>query len=231
VTRIEQLGSGAVYCNLIDAMFPGRVAMQRVSWHARNEWEFIGNYKILQQAFAKCKIQKHIDIEKLSKCKYQDNLEFIQWLKRYFDLHNKNELANYDPAAARKNVQVDLSFVEIRNPLKREKEAAKEDSSKNIRKSKSPYDNVKPKINNRSLTLGKPQRESQYFLEKLSKIKEILKNGKKEGDKLNRIQEIMEEIDEDLPAKNESELAEAKMEKAESKKIIEPPKKERKPKP
>jgi RP/EB family microtubule-associated protein len=219
VTRIEQLGSGAVYCNLIDAMFPGRVAMQRVNWHARNEWEFIGNYKILQQAFAKCKIQKHIDIEKLSKCKYQDNLEFIQWLKRYFDLHNKNPLAHYDPADARKNAQVDLSFVDIRNPLKREPAREKE-SSKNIRKSRSPYDNVKSKVNNRSLTLGKPARESQYFQEKLSKIKEVLRNGKKESDKLNRIQEIMEEIEEDLPLPNDSQLGEPKMEKAESKTVI-----------
>lgn len=38
VTKIEQLGTGAVYCNLIDAMFPGKVAMQRVNWRARNEW-------------------------------------------------------------------------------------------------------------------------------------------------------------------------------------------------
>ncbi len=50
---------------------------------------------------------------------------------------------------------------------------------------------MKPKINNRSLTLGKHQKESQYFLDKLSKIKEILKNGKKEGDKINKIQQIM----------------------------------------
>lgn len=71
-------------------MFPGKVAMQRINWGAKNEWEFINNYKILQQAFLKCKIQKHIDIEKLSKSKYQDNLEFIQWMKRYYDLFNKN---------------------------------------------------------------------------------------------------------------------------------------------
>lgn len=59
---------------------------------------------------------------------------------------------------------------------------------KNLRKSKSPYDNVKPKINNRSVTLGKPKRENQYFLDKLSKIRDILKQGKKQGDKLNKIQ-------------------------------------------
>ena len=111
ITKIEQLGTGAAYCNLIDAMFPGKVAMQRVNWKARNEWEFINNYKILQQAFAKCKIQKYIDIEKLSKCRYQDNLEFIQWLKRYFDLHNKNDLATYDAPASRKEAEIDFSFV------------------------------------------------------------------------------------------------------------------------
>jgi hypothetical protein len=62
IVKIEQLGTGAVYCNIIDAMYPGKVALQRVNWRAKNEWEFINNYKILQQAFAKCKIQKYIDI-------------------------------------------------------------------------------------------------------------------------------------------------------------------------
>ncbi len=111
LTHIEQLGTGAVYCQLIDVMFPGRVAMGRVNWRARNEWEFITNYKILQQAFAKCKIQKYIDIEKLSKGRYQDNLEFIQWLKRYSDLNNRTDLTTYDPLAARKHAEVDFSFI------------------------------------------------------------------------------------------------------------------------
>ena len=38
VTRIEELGTGAVYCQLVDAMYPGKVAMARVNWRARNEW-------------------------------------------------------------------------------------------------------------------------------------------------------------------------------------------------
>ena len=92
-------------------MFPGKVPMARINWKAKNEWEFINNYKVLQQSFAKCKIQKHIDIEKLSKSKYQDNLEFIQWMKRYYDLYNKNEPGSYDAKGARKNAQVDFSFV------------------------------------------------------------------------------------------------------------------------
>ena len=45
-------------------------------------------------------------------------MEFIQWLKRYFDLFNKNNDTSYDPKAARKNSAVDFSFVEFRNPKK-----------------------------------------------------------------------------------------------------------------
>ena len=77
-------------------MNTGKVAMQRVNFKAVNEWQFINNLKILQQGFSKCKILKYIDIEKLSKCKYQDNLEFIQWMKRYFELYNKTDVNSYD---------------------------------------------------------------------------------------------------------------------------------------
>lgn len=97
LTKIQQLGTGAVYCQILDVMYPGKIAMQRVNFAATNEWQFINNLKILQLAFSKCKILKHIDIEKLSKSKYQDNLEFIQWMKRYFDLHNKTDMSTYDP--------------------------------------------------------------------------------------------------------------------------------------
>lgn len=31
--------------------------------------------------------KQHIDVAKLAKGKYQDNLEFLQWIKRYYDLH------------------------------------------------------------------------------------------------------------------------------------------------
>jgi hypothetical protein len=30
-----------------------------------------------------------IQIDKIAKCKYQDNLETIQWFKRYIDMHVK----------------------------------------------------------------------------------------------------------------------------------------------
>jgi RP/EB family microtubule-associated protein len=101
LSKIEQLGTGAVYCQIFDTMFPGKIKINRVSWKARNEWEFIQNFKILQQAFEKCNIKKYIEIEKLSKSKYQDNLEFMQWFKRFYDLNGGNRQENYDPKSRR----------------------------------------------------------------------------------------------------------------------------------
>jgi RP/EB family microtubule-associated protein len=43
-------------------MHPGKIPMQRVNFKANNEWQFISNFKILQQGFAKCKILKYIDV-------------------------------------------------------------------------------------------------------------------------------------------------------------------------
>jgi hypothetical protein len=40
-------------------------------------------------------------------------------MKRFYDLFNKNVDVPYNAKAARKQVQVDLSFVEYRYPIKR----------------------------------------------------------------------------------------------------------------
>lgn len=52
--------------------------------------------KILQNAFDKIGIKRHVEVEKLAKAKYQDNLEFIQWMKRYYDLNCGERGNNYD---------------------------------------------------------------------------------------------------------------------------------------
>lgn len=75
--------------------------MSRVNWAARSDYEFIQNYKLLQAAFAKHKIQRYVDVDKLIKAKYQDNLEFCQWLKAFHDQSGVDRGDEYDPNAAR----------------------------------------------------------------------------------------------------------------------------------
>eukprot|EP00826_Nyctotherus_ovalis_P015830 TRINITY_DN14533_c0_g1_i6.p2 TRINITY_DN14533_c0_g1~~TRINITY_DN14533_c0_g1_i6.p2 ORF type:complete len:248 (+),score=93.88 TRINITY_DN14533_c0_g1_i6:1105-1848(+) len=102
LTKIEQTCTGAVACQIMDVISPGCIAMKKVNWEANKEYEYIANYKLLQQAFLKLGLKKEIEVEKLIKGKYQDNLEFMQWLKRYYDIRS-NGTASYNPVTRRKS--------------------------------------------------------------------------------------------------------------------------------
>jgi len=86
-TKVEQACTGAAYCQIMDAIYPGKVPVSKINFGAKHEYEWVANFKILQNAFDKLAIDKYIDVAKLVKGRYQDNLEFLQWIKRYFDLN------------------------------------------------------------------------------------------------------------------------------------------------
>jgi len=84
ITKIELLGNGAVYCQIMDSIY-GDIPMTRVKFNARMEYEYVNNFKILQASFDRHKVDKSVPVTRLVKCKMQDNLEFTQWLKRFWD--------------------------------------------------------------------------------------------------------------------------------------------------
>ena len=85
ITKIEELASGAMYCQIFDECMPGKLQMSKVNWNAKQEYEYISNFKILQQGFTNSGLKKNIEVEKLVKGKCQDNLEMLQWMKKFFD--------------------------------------------------------------------------------------------------------------------------------------------------
>ncbi|KAG5192266.1 putative microtubule associated protein EB1 [Tribonema minus] len=99
LSKIEETASGCVALQLMDACYPGQVSIQKLNWSARNDYEFIQNYKLLQTAFDKFHVDKHIPVDKIVRAKYQDNLEFMQWFKRYVEI--TGPAPGYDPVAAR----------------------------------------------------------------------------------------------------------------------------------
>uniref|UniRef100_A0A672KSY5 Microtubule-associated protein, RP/EB family, member 3a n=1 Tax=Sinocyclocheilus grahami TaxID=75366 RepID=A0A672KSY5_SINGR len=57
-TKIEQLCSGATYCQFMDMLFPGCILLKKVKFQAKLETEFIHNFKVLQAAFKRMNIDK-----------------------------------------------------------------------------------------------------------------------------------------------------------------------------
>lgn len=77
-TKVEQCGTGGAYCQILDSVygtlgisvevrclrriltprFSGDVPMTRVKMNAKHEYEFIANFKVLQNAFKAHKVEK-----------------------------------------------------------------------------------------------------------------------------------------------------------------------------
>jgi hypothetical protein len=86
LSKVEDTANGAIACQLLDIMYPGKVPMNKVNWSAKQSFEFVGNYKILQTCFQKLNIERNIDVDRLITGKYMDNLEFMQWFKRFYEM-------------------------------------------------------------------------------------------------------------------------------------------------
>ncbi|RYP02145.1 hypothetical protein DL764_005940 [Monosporascus ibericus] len=86
VQKVEQCGTGVPLCVVFDSIF-GDLRLDRVKINANAEYQYMNNFKELQNCFNKYGIDKPIPVQALIKCKMQDNLEFLQWAKRFWDQH------------------------------------------------------------------------------------------------------------------------------------------------
>ena len=91
LTTLEEMGTGAVFCQLLDACHPGTVKLNKVNWKANSETDYISNFKIFQQGLLTNDINKPIDINRLSKGKQYDLNELLQWIYGYY-LNSKDDL-------------------------------------------------------------------------------------------------------------------------------------------
>ena len=106
ITSFEELQTGAIFCQLLDACHPGSVNLHRVKWKANSETDYINNFILFQQGLKENNIEKPIDINLLSKGKQNALNELLQWMYGYY-LNSPN---NYFYDAFNKRGKQDFIF-------------------------------------------------------------------------------------------------------------------------
>ncbi|CCU80373.1 microtuble-associated protein EB1 [Blumeria hordei DH14] len=101
ITKVEQCGTGAALCQVFDSIYLD-IPMSRVKFNVNTEYAYLQNFKVLQSkflsylfnykaltslldCFTRHGIDRPVNVEQLIKCKMQDNLEFLQWTKKFWD--------------------------------------------------------------------------------------------------------------------------------------------------
>ncbi|VDK49080.1 unnamed protein product [Anisakis simplex] len=97
--KIEDMHTGAAYCQFTDFLFPGSIQLRRVKWNSNLELDWLSNWKLLQTSWKTLGVDKIVPVERLIKGKFQDNFEFLQWFKKFFDANFDGH--EYNPLDAR----------------------------------------------------------------------------------------------------------------------------------
>lgn len=91
--------AGVAYCQILEIIFPNCINLKRIKMSAKLEHECFHNMKLFQSGLTRLKLDKTVPIERLIKGRFQDNFEFLQWLKKCFDskapeVENRKKAAN-----------------------------------------------------------------------------------------------------------------------------------------
>jgi len=81
--KVENCADGIGYCQILDALHPGIVQLSKLNFSARSEGDFSRNLKVLDDALVKLSLEKLQAVDKLAKAKFQENIQFLQWLYTY----------------------------------------------------------------------------------------------------------------------------------------------------
>lgn len=202
VGKIEELASGAHYCLIFDECMPGKLQMSKVNWNAKQEYEFISNFKVLQQGLTKSGIKKNIEVEKLVKGKCQDNLEMLQWMKRFFDTNFNGVVRERRVPTPTQRSRVLGERNSIEKPRTRDKSTVEKTKSTEKKTLKSVSPISKPvqndtfiervKVDTSKIAMDAVQKERDFYFEKLREIEmQVQEYPDRDHDLVKKIQAII----------------------------------------
>ncbi|KAJ3319153.1 hypothetical protein HDV06_006656 [Boothiomyces sp. JEL0866] len=211
-----------------------KVPLSKVKFNAKHEWEYVANFKVLQAVFDKHKIDNAIPVERLIKCKFQDNLEFLQWIKKFWDQYYPG--GSYDSkatsgikkktASTAKPFQKSLSNNSVDEPpkpvrlLKTPKTAAAAAAGPNTHRDlideyQKVANDLTLQVNELKITVDQVEKEREFYFGKLREIEVYIQSRIEGGIDSNLdvafkdIQNIMYKTEEGFEAPDpETELAE-----------------------
>ena len=95
--------NGAAHCQLCHMLHPSAFGAdwKKVNWTAKNDYELMNNYSILNRAFNKANIKQNVPVEALAKGKKVENLKFWQWMMGYWQMNQRQVDEGYDTDVAR----------------------------------------------------------------------------------------------------------------------------------
>ncbi|TDH10077.1 hypothetical protein EPR50_G00071120 [Perca flavescens] len=99
-TKIGQVCTGAAYCQLMDWLFPQTLDLSRVRFQSNDMVDIIHNYSLLQAAFRKLGVLRHIPVKDLMERNSNVAVTFLHWFKVFFDKNN-NKGREYHALEAR----------------------------------------------------------------------------------------------------------------------------------
>ena len=172
--KIENLSTGAAYCQFMHMLFPSCIKHKKIKYNGKQEYEALHNFKLLQESFAYTGTTKNIPVERLVKGKFQDNFEFVQWFKKYFDANydgkeydalavrngsgnlNSSKSSSVNLSKNRENREKKVSKTQERVPLKTVQQPPKPKNSQNV--------NLK---NNKQRESQETQQQEERIIQKL----------------------------------------------------------------
>lgn len=151
--------------------------MRKVQWNVRLDYEFLPNYKLLQKGFLAAGIAKRIEVERLMKGRYQENLEFCQFMMYYYmrELRPRSDVKPYDPVARRKLSGCpcfpDWATIPEEPTLARRVVRLPSTRASTVSLSESDAEA------DQDIELIKAQRERDFYFGKLGKLEKLIKSG------------------------------------------------------
>jgi RP/EB family microtubule-associated protein len=82
-SKVEELSDGVAYCQLVDAVHPEKVPLNKLMWEPRTQHERLKNLGVLEKAMRESGMNKTISADKIASGSFPENLALLQFLHAY----------------------------------------------------------------------------------------------------------------------------------------------------